>query len=322
MQGPAYLPVNHCQTFTILVARVILEQKLNSYVLPAFLRKQYPFSPHIFELPCGNTMSYVDVGKGPVIVMLHGNPTWSFYYRNLIKLLQKKYRVIAPDHIGCGLSSKPQQYQYRLNTHIDNIEHLLDYLKVDQTSLVLHDWGGAIGMGYAVRNPQRIQSISILNTAAYHSTHIPLRIQICRTPLFGDIVIRGCNGFARGALFMAVTKKMSPDIAKGFLFPYDSWKNRIATLRFVQDIPLSEKDYSYTTLSNIEKGLELFKNTPVLICWGGKDFCFNDHFYVQWQGRFPQAECHYFSDAGHYVLEDAFDQIGPLIEQFFAEKVV
>jgi cis-3-alkyl-4-acyloxetan-2-one decarboxylase len=322
VQGPAHLPANRCQTFTILVVGVILEQKLNTYMLPAFLRKQYPFSPHTFELPCGNSMSYVDVGKGPIVVMLHGNPTWSFYYRNLIKLLQNKYRVIAPDHIGCGLSSKPQQYQYRLNTHIDNIELLLDHLKIEKTSLVLHDWGGAIGMGYAVRNPQRIQSISILNTAAYRSSNIPLRIQICRTPLLGDLVIRGCNGFARGAIFMAVTKKMSPDIAKGFLFPYDSWSNRIATLRFVQDISLSETDYSYTTLSNIEKGLEFFKNTPMLICWGGKDFCFNDHFYRQWQNKFPEAECHYFSAAGHYVLEDAFAQVGPLIEQFFDKKVV
>lgn len=287
-------------------------------VLPAFLRDQYPFSPDTCKLPCGNTMSYVDVGKGPVVVMLHGNPTWSFYYRNLIKLLQKKYRVIAPDHIGCGLSSKPQQYQYRLNTHIENVEYLLDHLQVDRTSLVLHDWGGAIGMGYAARHPKRIQSVVILNTSAYRSHHIPFRIKICRIPIFGDLIIRGLNGFARAALFMAVTKKMPPSIAQGYLFPYDSWINRIATLRFVQDIPLSENDYSYKTLRNIEMGLEFFKNTPMLICWGGKDFCFNDHFYRQWQERFPQAECHYFSDAGHYVLEDAFDQIGPLVEDFFS----
>ncbi len=287
-------------------------------MLPAFLHDQYPFSPDTCKLPCGNTMSYVDVGKGPVVVMLHGNPTWSFYYRNLIKLLQKKYRVIAPDHIGCGLSSKPQQYQYRLNTHIENVEYLLDYLQIDRTSLVLHDWGGAIGMGYAVRHPKRIQSVVILNTSAYRSHHIPFRIKICRIPIFGDLIIRGLNGFARAALFMAVTKKMSPSIAQGYLFPYDSWINRIATLRFVQDIPLSENDYSYKTLCNIEMGLEFFKNTPMLICWGGKDFCFNDHFFRQWLERFPQAECHYFSDAGHYVLEDAFDQIGPLVEDFFS----
>ncbi|MBC8317981.1 MAG: alpha/beta fold hydrolase [Desulfobulbaceae bacterium] len=288
--------------------------------LPDFLRKQYPFRPQSFELPCGNNMSYVDVGEGPTVVMLHGNPSWSFYYRNLIKLLQKSYRVIVPDHIGCGLSDKPQKYPYRLRKHIDNVCFLLEHLKVEKTSLVVHDWGGAIGMGYAVRNIPRIQSIVILNTAAFRSRHIPFRIKICRIPVFGDLVIRGLNGFARSAVFMAVTRKMSPETVKGFLYPYNSWKNRIATLRFVQDIPLSEHEPSYNTLREVEKGLHAFQSVPILICWGGRDFCFNDHFYSKWQKIYPHATCHYFPDAGHYVLEDAFEDIGPLVHDFFDKQ--
>ena len=120
---------------------------------------------------------------------------------------------------------------------------------------------------------------------------------------------------------MAVAKKMPHDIAKGYLYPYSSWENRIATLRFVQDIPLSEKDYSYRTLCEIEEQLGTFKNTPMLLCWGGKDFCFNDYFYREWCERFPQLKRHYFPDAGHYVLEDAFDRIGPLVEEFLANRV-
>lgn len=267
-------------------------------------------------------MSYVDIGEGPVVVMLHGNPTWSFYYRRLAALLQSKYRVIIPDHIGCGLSSKPQNYRYKLATHIDNIELLLKHLQVKNLSLIMHDWGGAIGMGFAVRNPHNIQSITVLNTAAYRSHRIPFRIRICRTPVLGDLIIRGLNGFARAALYMAVTGKMSSEISQCYIFPYDSWKNRIATLRFVQDIPLSEKDPSYDTLVQIENKLDSFQDTPMLICWGGKDFCFNDYFYKEWQVRFPKAESHYFPQAGHYVLEDAFDQIGPLVKTFLSTNCV
>ena len=253
--------------------------------------------------------------------MLHGNPSWSYYYRNLANLLKSSYRVIVPDHIGCGLSDKPQDYPYRLKNHIDNIESLLTHLNVEKCSLVVHDWGGAIGMGYSVRHPDAIDSLIILNTAAFRSQKIPWRIKICRTPLLGPLLIRGFNAFAGAAVFMAVTKKMTKETAAGFVMPYNSWKNRIATLRFVQDIPLTEKDTSWQTLSEIENSLPQFKNTPMLIAWGGKDFCFNDHFYQEWCKRFPNARCHYFEDAGHYVLEDAFDRIGPLVEEFLSENV-
>ncbi|MCB2183166.1 MAG: alpha/beta fold hydrolase [Desulfobulbaceae bacterium] len=280
---------------------------------------EYPFTPSSYQLPDGK-MSYIDVGKGPVVVMLHGNPSWSFYYRNLANLLKRSYRVIVPDHLGCGLSDKPQGYPYRLKDHIDNLQSLLDHLQIGRCSLVVHDWGGAIGMGYAVRNPVAIQSLVILNTAAFHSTSIPWRIKICRTPFLGPLLIQGLNAFAGAAVHMAVTRKMTKEIARGYLFPYNSWKNRIATLRFVQDIPLTEKDASWRTIDEIDKGLRLFTKTPMLISWGGKDFCFHDAFYKEWQKRFPQAECHYFKNAGHYVLEDAFDSIGPLVENFLAKN--
>ena len=278
----------------------------------------YPFSPCSHQLPDGNTLSYLDVGQGPVVVMLHGNPSWSFFYRNLAALLQQKYRVIAPDHLGCGLSDKPQDYAYCLENHIANLEHLLGTLRLKKLTLVVHDWGGAIGMGYAARHVEQITSLVIFNTSAFRSSKIPWRIRICRTPLLGALLIRGLNAFAGAAIHMAVAKRMPDEIASGYLLPYNSWKNRIATLRFVQDIPLSAKDPSWRTLTEIEQGLALFKQTPMLICWGGRDFCFNDHFYGEWRARFPEAQCHYFEDAGHYLLEDAFDRVGPLVAKFLA----
>jgi haloalkane dehalogenase len=278
--------------------------------------KQYPFNPKKFSIN-GNTLSYLDEGEGIPIVMLHGNPSWSFYYRNLVKILRSNHRVIVPDHMGCGLSDKPQDYPYLLETHIDNADKLLTELGIERFSLVVHDWGGAIGMGLSARRPDGIESFVVMNTAAFRSQKIPLRISICRIPVLGDILVRGFNGFARGATSMAVSKKMQPEIAQGYLAPYDSWANRIALLRFVQDIPLSPKDISWDTLVAIEESLAQFKNMPMLILWGGKDFCFTRHFYEEWLQRFPEAKGHFFPEAGHYVLEDAFESLAPLITTFF-----
>lgn len=282
--------------------------------------KLYPFTPRNISIN-GNTLSFLDQGQGKVIVMVHGNPTWSFYYRNLVDLLQDNYRIIVPDHMGCGYSDKPQNYPYTLKTHIDNLEQLLAECNVMKFSLVVHDWGGAIGMGLAARYPDRVESIVVLNTAAFRSPRIPLRISICRIPFLGDLIVRGLNGFARAALYMAVTNKMSPAVSRGYLEPYDSWSHRIALLCFVKDIPLSPKDGSWQTLIEIENGLTQFENTPMLILWGGRDFCFTRHFYHDWLRRFPGAESHFFPEAGHYVLEDEFAAIAPLVTTFFQKHV-
>ncbi len=280
----------------------------------------YPFTARKISIQ-GHNLSFLDQGRGKVIVMLHGNPTWSFYYRNLVCLLQDNYRVIVPDHMGCGFSDKPQKYSYTLKTHINNLESLLDELNIDTYSLVVHDWGGAIGMGLAVRYPQRLQSAVVLNTAAFRSRRIPLRIRVCRLPLLGDLLVRGFNAFARGAMSMAVENKMTPAVVRSYLEPYDSWAHRIAILRFVQDIPLTPGDASWQDLAAIENSLSRLRNIPMLIAWGGRDFCFNDHFYAEWRQRFPEAETRYFPAAGHFVLEDAHDAAAPLIADFFRKHI-
>ena len=285
------------------------------------LYSQYPFSSryHILD---GHRLHYVDEGRGPVIVMVHGNPTWSYYYRNVISLLAEGYRVIAVDNMGCGLSDKPQRYQYRLQTHIDNLTSLLNHLQIAKCSLMVHDWGGAIGFGYAVSLPERIEKIVVLNTAAFRSSRIPLRIRICRWPVLGALLVRGCNGFAYPASIMAVSKPLKKEIADAYLAPYDSWKNRVAIHKFVRDIPLSMTHPSYETLVRVEQGLVKLagKSHPMLILWGGCDFCFNRYFYEQWCGRFPDAEKYYFEQGGHYILEDCFTEIAPILLNFFQRE--
>lgn len=282
---------------------------------------EYPFQSHYHTIG-SHRIHYVDEGQGDTIVMVHGNPSWSYYYRRLISLLAKEHRVIAIDHMGCGLSDKPQKYNYCLQNHIDNLHSLLQSLGVERFSLVVHDWGGAIGMGVAAKNPDLLTRAMVLNTAAFRSQRIPFRISVCRWPIIGEPLVRGLNGFAGPSVFMAVSRKMDKKVARAFLAPYDSWHNRVAVSAFVKDIPLTPAHPSYTSLLHVEQGLETLqaRQLPMLICWGGKDFCFNKIFYDEWCERFPEAETHYFSESGHYILEDSFEAIAPLADTFFGSS--
>jgi pimeloyl-ACP methyl ester carboxylesterase len=280
-------------------------------------QEQYPFSPH--RLPVGgHAMHYVDEGprEGAPLLFVHGNPTWSFYWRNLINAFKDRYRCVAPDHVGCGLSDKPGDFPYRLEDHISNLEKLILELDLRNITLVVHDWGGAIGMGAAVRHPQRFKRFVIFNTAAFRSQDIPLRIAMCRIPGVGKVAVRLFNGFAQAATVMATEKGLAPGVREGLLAPYDSWANRIAVHQFVLDIPLVPEHPSYATLKGVEDGLGTFAKHPMQIIWGEQDWCFTPRFREGWQSRFPQAEVHPLGDAGHYVVEDAVERITPLMRDF------
>ena len=283
----------------------------------------YPFSSHSLQLD-RLRYHYLDEGSGENLLMLHGNPTWSFYYRNLILGLKGSYRCVVPDHMGMGKSDKPQDYPYTLSRHIDNFEKLADHLELDDITLVVHDWGGAIGMGFAVRHPERIRRLVIFNTATFLSSEIPLSLSLCRIPGFGAIAIRGFNAFARGAIRWACVKqeRMTEEVRAGYLAPYDNFANRVANLRFVQDIPISPDSPSYSVIQHIEENLKLFREHPVQIIWGAHDFVFNDHFLKRWQEIFPQAEVHRMEDAGHYVVEDAHERILPLLYEFLQKNPI
>jgi cis-3-alkyl-4-acyloxetan-2-one decarboxylase len=287
----------------------LLEFSLVIIVMSSSSLPEYPFALQTFVTAEGHRLSYVDEGRGHAVVMVHGNPSWSYLYRKLITALWGDYRCIAPDHLGCGYSDKPQTYPYRLSDHVSNLTALLDHLRIKRCVLVVHDWGGAIGMGWAGQHPERIAGLVVLNTAAFRARHLALRIAVCRWPLLGALLVRGLNGFAWPATFMAVQKTMRPEVKAGFLAPYDSWANRVAVHRFVQDIPMQIDHPSWNTLVEVENSLNRLKDKPMLICWGGRDFCFNHHFYAEWKRRFPHAESYCFADAGHYVLEDALPEV-------------
>ncbi len=287
-----------------------------------FDASQYPFIGHALNID-GFRLHYLDEGAGGPVVMLHGNPTWSFTYRHLVLALRGDYRVIVPDHIGCGLSEKPdrKRYPYTLDRRVRDLDELLERIGVrEKVTLVLHDWGGMIGMAWAHRRPERVGRLVVLNTAAFHmpaGKKLPWSLWLCRNTPAGPLLVRGLNAFSFAAVRWCVTRRpLTREARAGYLAPYDSWRNRVAVLRFVQDIPLRPGDPSYKLVSEVQASLDRFRDLPMLICWGEKDFVFDRHFLDEWRRRFPEAEVHAFADAGHFVLEDAGEEIVPLVRDF------
>lgn len=286
------------------------------------LTTKFPFKRNFINRN-GHQYHYVNEGLGSPVVMVHGNPSWSFYYRNLVSQLSQNHQCIVPDHIGCGLSDKPgdDAYDYTLANRIDDLDALLTHLQIKENiTLVVHDWGGMIGMGYAARYPERIKRLVILNTGAFHlpkAKKLPPALWLGRNTFVGTLLVRGLNAFSSVASYIGVKRKpMAKDIRQAYVAPFNSWKNRISTLRFIQDIPLKPSDRNYSLVSDISDSLAQFTSLPMLICWGLKDFVFDKHFLDEWQQRFPQAHVHAFADCGHYILEDASDEVVPLINDF------
>ncbi|MBI4352106.1 MAG: alpha/beta fold hydrolase [Elusimicrobia bacterium] len=295
---------------------------MSPYIPTGVSQTLYPFAGKFLALKSGSKMHYLDEGGGKPVVLVHGNPSWSFYYRDLALALRGGNRVIAPDHIGCGLSDKPgdDRYEYTLKSRVDDLEFLLDSLEIrNNITLVVHDWGGMIGLAYAVRCPERIEKLVILNTGAFFlpaGKSFPAALRLCRTPL-GALLIRGLNAFARGTAWIGCKRRrMPPALRRAYAAPYNSWANRIATLRFVEDIPLAPGDKAYPLVAETQEKLASLATLPMLICWGLKDFVFDRHFLEEWTRRFPGAQIHGFPDCGHYILEDAREEVIPLIKRF------
>ncbi|VTU00045.1 alpha beta hydrolase : Alpha/beta hydrolase fold OS=Shewanella putrefaciens (strain CN-32 / ATCC BAA-453) GN=Sputcn32_1446 PE=4 SV=1: Abhydrolase_6 [Gemmataceae bacterium] len=288
----------------------------------------YPFTPHRFPRPAG-AMSYLDQGSGDPIVMVHGNPTWSYYYRNLVLALRDTHRCVAPDHIGCGLSDKPPvtAYDYALKSRVDDLEALLDHLGLrENLTLVVQDWGGMIGMAFAARHPERVKRIVATNTGAFplpKSKPFPWSLWLGRNTRLGAWLILQKNAFCRVAAKWCVTRRPLPvDVRQMYLKPYDSPEHRVAVLKFVQTIPLGERDPGYDIVRDTALSLSKFANVPTLLLWGMRDFVFDRHFLADWQRYFPHAETRTWPDCGHYLLEDAGDEVIPLVREFLARHPI
>lgn len=295
----------------------------------------YPFTPQRIEIRPGIALSYLDEGPrdGEVVVMLHGNPSWSYYWRKLVLGLRDRYRCIVPDHVGMGLSDKPgdspaanPRYDYTLQSRVDDIATLLQRLGITgPITLAVHDWGGMIGFGWALSHAAQVRRLVITNTAAFPlpaAKPMPWQIAFGRDWKIGELAIRGFNAFSSGASFIGVENPMPRDVRRAYVAPYDSWAHRISTVRFMQDIPLGPADRAWPLLEEAGRRLPDYADRPAFIGWGLRDLVFDRHFLDGFRAALPNAEVHAFEDANHYVLEDKAEVLVPAIRRFLESNPI
>ncbi len=285
-------------------------------------RHLFGYEPHFLDVQ-GRALHYVDEGQvdegqvdegqaaaggpGPILCV-HGNPTWSFYWRAVVDGFKDETRVVVPDHLGMGLSDRVAGGT-RLAEHVDALVTLMDELDLRDVTLVVHDWGGAIGFGAALARPDRVSRFVVTNTAAFPSSHIPRRIALCRVPGLGRLAVQGGNAFARAATRMTTERPLSAEVRAALLAPYSTWSEREQTWRFVADIPMREDHPSWGPLAGIADGLEGLRGLPMEIVWGMQDWCFSPLFLAGWEQRFPEVSVTRLDDVGHYVMEDAAEKV-------------
>ncbi|MEM6776414.1 MAG: alpha/beta fold hydrolase [Planctomycetota bacterium] len=292
---------------------------------PTIASESFPYVSAEFRV--GDfAMRYLDEstatdGSGFTLLCVHGNPTWSFYYRRIVEQFRTRHRVIAVDHIGCGRSDKPSRnaFGYRMAHHRDNLIALIDHLGLRNVILVAHDWGGAIGLSAMASRLDRLSGVVLLNTAAFPPPYMPRRIAACRWPLVGTPAVRGLNLFARAAVTMAMSRtKMTAATASGLLAPYDSWDHRVAIDAFVRDIPLSNDHPTMATLRELESSLPAFEHTPIELIWGMKDWCFREECLSRFESVWPHANSHRLETTGHYVMEDSPEETIEILQAFLS----
>lgn len=271
-------------------------------------RSKYPFDSNWLETPQGR-VHYVDEGEqhSSTLLFVHGNPTWSFHWRRFIQALSGTHRCVAIDHLGCGLSDKPQ-LEHRLADRIEHLGQLVDGLGLKKVTLVAQDWGGAIGLGAMLDRQERLDRVLLFNTGAWPPKSIPWRINACKLPVFGKLALQGANAFSLAALRMTLSRKRDLDAATaaGYLAPYNNWANRRAVYEFVNDIPRGPSDPTWRTLAEIDQRLPELSSKPIRLVWGMKDWCFApDTCLRRFESYWPDAESFELADVGHWVVEDA-----------------
>jgi haloalkane dehalogenase len=283
---------------------------------------EYPYAPRFYGA-CGFMMHYIDEGEGEHVLMLHGDPTWGYLWRKFIAALSRKRRVIVPDHMGMGKSDAPAEpYPYLLRHHVANLEALVISLGLSDITLIIHDWGGPVGLGFAVRHPHLVKRLVITNTwafARWPGAPFPKLIEMIRSPR-GEQFVLEKNGYVARAMAGTVNypEKLTPEVMSAYLAPFPTPESRKALLCWSRDITVGEGDASWDDMKRIEDSLHLFSNIPVLIVWGMLDPVLPPDVLEMWKSVYPRAQVREIPDASHFLQEDAPDAVLEAIVEFLS----
>lgn len=266
-------------------------------------------------------MHYIDEGTGPVVLCFHGNPTWCYFYRNLIRELRGSFRVIAPDFLGCGLSDRTPGKRFRAIDRINQLEEFVTALGIDRFSVVMHDWGGPLGTGFLLRRLEKVDRIVYLNTTLTETEALPGFIKLAATPVIGKAFTRHTDTFVRLTTSMGAYTKLTPEVIEGYRAPYTTRQRRDAIWDFVDDIPFDSSHPTYSQMVEIAAGLPKVAEKPVKIVWGLQDPCFHREMLSKVAAHFPKAELLEIPEASHLVLDDAPKIAIPAIKEFLSRPL-
>ncbi|MFO0734821.1 MAG: alpha/beta fold hydrolase [Labilithrix sp.] len=281
-------------------------------------RELFPFESRFTEIG-GHTIHYVDEGSGPTLLMLHGNPTWSFVYRHMIGLLRDRFRCVAVDYPGFGLSVAGEGYDHLPESHMAVVEDFIEHLGLTEFSPVVQDWGGPVGLGVAGRQPERVRALVICNTWAWPVADDPhfVRFSGLMGGAIGGFAIRNFNAFVNVMIPMGTPRrKFSVEAMQAYRRPMSTRSRREATHIFPKAIVGSTP-----FLATVERGLGGLAQKPVLLCWGDKDIAFREKERARFARTFARARSVALPGAGHYVQEESPAEIAAAIRAWWPEDV-
>lgn len=267
--------------------------------IPWIDRAEYPFESRFFAAD-GGRMHYLDVGEGPVVVLVHGTPSWSYEWRALIRDLSRDHRVIAPDHVGFGLSDKPTDWAGTPEAHAANLDRLLASLGVERATLVVHDFGGPIGLSWALAHPERVERLVVFNTWMWDAGEKAARVSnVVKGPI-GKYLYFERNFSARRLVPATMRVKPSADVLRHYSHPFPDPESRIGPWRLGVELAGSAAWYAELW----EKRAAL-ANIPALVVWGAEDPTFGAEELARWREALPAARIVELPGVGHFPQEEA-----------------
>lgn len=276
-------------------------------------RSEYPFTSHYFDIH-GHKMHYIDEGEGETIVFVHGTPSWSFDYRNIIRKLRSHFRCIAIDHIGFGLSDKPEHYDYSTQNHSRILETFVLQNNLDNITLVVHDFGGPIGLNFAIQYPEKIKRLLVLNSWLWSSKNDPEFVRmskILKSPLL-PFLYRYLNFSPKFILPKSFgDKKLSKELLKQYIKPFANKRQRNGALAFARSL-LRDQDW----FEGLWNKRFVISGKPTLFIWGMKDPVIRPHYLERFQSGFTNSTTIKLSTCGHFPQEEEAERVAEAIDDF------